>query len=78
MTKLLFADYDKDGNIPLIISDLGSDLIDIEIRSIYKGVHHGAIYCLIDREQASRLRDALNSWLDDPSFEGIKESHVKE
>ena len=61
---VLYADKDKDGNVPLLIISFG-DRVDIELRHYYEGQNRATAYHLVNRQQVKMICDGLSRWLNE-------------
>ena len=63
MSMILYAEHDKNGRIPILITDHPEGGLYLEFRHHYNG-GKSTSYHTMDRNQAMILRDALTEWLD--------------
>ena len=65
MTGDIYAEFDENNQIPILIDKIGTEAIYIEIRAYYRGRETASIYNYISRENVVKLRDKLTEWLKD-------------
>ena len=65
MTGDIYAEFDENNQIPILIDKVGTEAIYIEIRAYYHGRKTASIYNYISRENVVKLRDKLTEWLEE-------------
>ena len=63
MTGDIYAEFDENNQIPILIDKVGTKAIYIEIRAYYHGRETASIYNFISRKNVVKLRDKLTEWL---------------
>ena len=59
----LYCEFDQNNDIPVLVDKHGEYLY-IELRAYYGNVQNASIYHFVTRENAIKIRDAINKYLE--------------
>lgn len=59
----LYCEFDQDKEIPILVDKHG-EFLYIELRAYYGNLKNASIYHFVTRENAIKLRDAINKYLE--------------